>query len=258
MNLIDTHAHLDFPALSENLPEVLQTARDAGITRIVAIGASRGLDSNYRALEIARQHPEMLRCTAGIHPHDASMATPEIIATINNDFAHLPEVVAIGESGLDYHYDYAPKETQHHVFRQFLQMARTHQKPIVVHSRDADQDTMRLIREEQVHSGIIHCFTGSPEFAQQAIQQGFHISFSGIVTFKNGADLLDIAARIPADRLLVETDAPYLAPIPFRGKTNQPAYVRHTAEKIAQARNISLEQLAEIVWQNATRLFNWP
>src|SRR5690606_9835899 len=135
--------------------------------------------------------PDRIRCTAGIHPHDASMATPEIIATIDQEFAHLPEVVAIGEAGLDYHYDYAPRETQHHVFRQFLQMANKHQKPIVVHSRDADEDTMRLIREENCTSGIIHCFTGSPEFAEQAIEQGFHISFSGIVTFKNGADLLD-------------------------------------------------------------------
>lgn len=258
MKLIDTHAHLDFPALHDNLPEVLQAARDADITRIVAIGASRGLDSNYRALNIARQHPDRIRCTAGIHPHDASMATPEIIATIDQEFAHLPEVVAIGEAGLDYHYDYAPRETQHHVFRQFLQMANKHQKPIVVHSRDADEDTMRLIREENCTSGIIHCFTGSPEFAEQAIEQGFHISFSGIVTFKNGADLLDIAARIPEDRILFETDSPYLAPIPFRGKTNQPAYVRHTAEKIAQARNIPLQELAKIVWDNAARLFNWP
>ncbi|MBA2661415.1 MAG: TatD family hydrolase [Bradymonadaceae bacterium] len=257
MRLIDTHAHLDFPKLSEDIEATLLAAREAGVERIVTIGASRGLESNYRALAIARAHAN-IRCTAGIHPHDASMATDEIVAIIEDEFAGLDEVVAIGEAGLDYHYDYAPKDVQQAVFRRFLQMAKRHDKPIIIHSREAEEDTIRLLHEEQVRGGILHCFTGSQKLAEQALELDFYISFSGIVTFNSGAELLAIAASVPADRILVETDSPYLAPIPFRGRTNQPAYVRHTAEKIATARGVELEVFAEQVWENAARVFGWP
>jgi TatD DNase family protein len=256
MRLIDTHAHLDSPKLPGELDDILAQARAAGIERIVAIGASRGIESNRRALEIARAH-DFIRCTAGIHPHEAAQADEAFIAYVSEELSHLDEVVAIGEAGLDYYYDFAPKDVQHEVFRTMLRLSKTVDKPIVIHSRDAEEDTLRLLREEGVTGGILHCFTGSRAFAEAALELDFYISFSGIVTFKNGKDLLDIATDVPLDRILVETDAPYLAPIPYRGKPNQPAYVRHTAEKIAEARGMTLDAFAEAVWDNASRLFRW-
>lgn len=257
--LFDTHAHLDFPALSEDLEGVRQTASGLGVTRVVCIGASRGLESNYRALDIARANPEWVRCTAGIHPHDADMATPEVVAIIREQFSGLPEVVGIGETGLDYHYDKADRTNQNWAFREFLKLANDVKKPVIIHSRDAEEDTLAALRETGTTSGILHCFTGSREMAQTLVTEfDFYISFSGIVTFKNGKDLLDIAAQIvPEDRLLVETDSPYLAPIPYRGKTNQPGYVRYTAEAIAAARGMSLEDLAAITFANAQRVYGW-
>lgn len=257
MRLIDTHAHLDSPKLSEDLDTILANAKEAGVERIVSIGASRGIESNRRALELAQTY-DFIRCTAGIHPHEAAAADEAFIDLIANELAHLPEVVAIGEAGLDYHYDFAPKDVQHEVFRTMLQLSKKVDKPIVIHTRDADEDTLRLLEEEDVTGGLMHCYTGGSELAYAALDRGFYISFSGIVTFKNGKDLLDLAASIPLDRVLYETDAPYLAPIPFRGKMNQPAYVRYTAQKIADARGMSLEEFSEIVWENAGRLFRWP
>ncbi|MFU8802339.1 MAG: TatD family hydrolase [Bradymonadaceae bacterium] len=256
MRLIDTHAHLDSPKLSADLDTVLAAAREAGVERIVTIGASRGKESNRRALELARQY-DFIRCTAGIHPHEAGDADDAFIALITDELAGLDEVVAIGEAGLDYHYDFAPKDVQERVFRTCLQLSKAVNKPIVIHSRDAEEDTLRMLREEDVRGGILHCFTGSREMAEAALELDFYISFSGIVTFKSGADLLDIATKVPAERILVETDSPFLAPIPFRGKINQPAYVRHTAEKIAHARGQSLEDFSEMVWENASRVFGW-
>ena len=256
ITLFDSHAHLDFPGFIDDLDNVLDRAHQAGVRRIVTIGASRGLESNYRALRIARAH-QQIRCTAGIHPHDASLCDDQTFETIVSDFASLPEVVAIGETGLDYYYDKAPQDVQKSVFRRFLQLAIDVDKPVVIHSRDAEEDTIALIEESGLRQGIIHCFTGSREMAIASLDLGFHLSFSGIVTFKNGADLLAIAAEIPADRLLIETDSPYLAPTPYRGKTNEPAYVRHTAEKIAQARGITLEELSRQTFDNASRLYRW-
>jgi len=257
--LFDTHAHLDFPALADDFENVRQTALNAGVTRIVCIGASRGLESNYRALEFARDFPEMIRCTAGIHPHDADMVTPEIVAKIRDEFAELPEVVGIGESGLDYYYDKAEKGQQNWAFREFLKMANEVQKPIIIHSRDAEADTLQALRDTGTNTGILHCFTGSREMAEALVTEfDFYVSFSGIVTFKNGRELLDIAASVvPENRILVETDSPYLAPVPFRGKTNQPAYVRHTAEMIATARGMSLEEFAAIATENGRRVYGW-
>lgn len=255
--LFDTHAHLDFPAIFENLDEVLASGRELGLERVVSIGASRGLGSNVRALEIARRY-DFIRCTAGIHPHDAAMCTDEVFETIATEFARLPEVVAIGESGLDYYYDKAPREVQIDVFRRFLELANEVEKPIVIHSRDAEDDTVRLLRETDTTGGILHCFTGSQKMADEVLERDFYVSFSGIVTFKSAKNLLDVAKNVPLDRLLIETDSPYLAPVPYRGKSNQPGYVRHTAEVIAEARGIALDELAEATFANACRVYNWP
>ena len=257
MRLIDTHAHLDFDNFQENFDEVLADAREAGVERIVTIGASDGLDSNYRAREIAEAH-ESIRCTAGIHPHDADMADEEAIATIRDEFAEDDQVVAIGETGLDYFYDNAEVDNQKRSFRAFLEMSKEVDKPVVIHSRDADEDTIALLEETGVTGGILHCFTGSRWMAEQLFDLDFYISFSGIVTFGSGDELREIAADVPDDRILFETDSPFLAPTPHRGETNQPAYVHHTAEVIAEARGVELEELAEQVWENAARVFGWP
>ncbi|QDG53990.1 TatD family deoxyribonuclease [Persicimonas caeni] len=256
MPLIDTHAHLDFPKLQDRFDEVLQNARDAGVERIVTIGASRGLDSNYRALDIAKEH-DWIRCTAGIHPHDAEQATEEVVETIRREFSEHDQVVGIGETGLDYYYDNAPVEQQKWAFRQFLEMSKEVDKPVIIHSRDADEDTIALLEETGVTGGILHCFTGSRWMAERLFELDFYLSFSGIVTFNSAKELLEIACDTPEDRILVETDSPYLAPVPNRGKTNEPAYVRHTAQKIADARGITLDELESFVWDNAARVFDW-
>ncbi len=257
MQLIDTHAHLDFPKLQQDFDGVLQQAADNDITRIVTIGASRGLESNYRALKIAEAY-DHIRCTAGIHPHDAEMATDEIIATIREEFAEHGQVVGIGETGLDYYYDNAPRQKQQDVFRAFLRMSKEVGKPVIIHSREAEEDTLRLLREEEVTGGILHCFSGSRPFAEELLEDlDFYISFSGIVTFNSAKELLEIARDVPEDRILVETDSPYLAPVPHRGKTNQPAFVRHTAAAIAEIRGESLEDFAATTYANALRVFDW-
>lgn len=256
MRLIDTHAHLDFETFQEDFDAVLDEARDADVERIVTIGASDGLDSNYRALEIAQKH-EHIRCTAGIHPHDADMTDEAVVETIREDFAEHDQVVAIGETGLDYHYDNAEVPNQKRSFRAFLEMSKEVDKPVVIHSREADEDTIELLEETGVTGGILHCFTGSRWMAERLFELDFYISFSGIVTFGGSDELRSIAADVPDDRILVETDSPFLAPDPRRGETNQPAYVRHTAETVADVRDESLEELADKVWTNASRVFDW-
>ena len=255
----DTHAHLDFPALTERLDDVVAVADAADVTRIVTIGASRGLESNYRAFEIAKAH-ERIWCTAGIHPHDADMVTPEVLATIRNDFAGQAKVVGIGETGLDYHYDKADRGNQMRAFHAFLEMSQGFGKPVIIHSREAEEDTLQALRDTGVSTGILHCFTSSRKMAETLVSEfDFHISFSGIVTFKNGADLLEIAKEVvPLNRILIETDSPYLAPVPFRGRKNEPAYVRHTAEAIANARGISLEEFGAQTTENACRIYGIP
>ena len=252
--LFDTHAHLDFPKLHDDLDAVVARAREAGVERIVTIGASRGLDSNYRALEIARRF-DHIDCTAGIHPHDAALCDDEVFQTIVDDFASLPEVVAIGETGLDYYYDNAPREKQKEVFRRFLRLALEVEKPVIIHSREAEEDTVNIIDEVGNRRGILHCFSGSTAMAKEVLELDFHISFSGIVTFKSAAELREIASFVPDDKILVETDAPYLAPSPKRGKTNEPAFVRHTAAVVAEARGETLEELAAKSYANACALY---
>jgi TatD DNase family protein len=258
MKLVDTHAHLDFPHLRANLEEVLAAARERDVRRIVTVGASRGLESNFRALAIAEAHDE-IRCTAGIHPHDAGDTVEGDYETIASELARHEQVVAIGEIGLDYHYDNAPREVQREVFRRYCRLAADVGKPVVIHSREAEEDTLEIFEEEGVTGGIMHCFTGSREMAEACLERDFYISFSGIATFSSARELLSIAADVvPDDRILVETDSPFLAPEPHRGEKNQPAYVRDTAERIAEARGVTLEAFAAQTWDNACRVFDWP
>lgn len=255
--LFDTHAHLDFPQFIEDIDGVLTRAQDAGVERIITIGASRNLESNHRALELARKY-EQIRCAAGIHPHNAAKCTEEVFTTIKDDFAPLPEVVAIGEIGLDYFYDYSPKDVQQEVFRRFLKLAKEIDKPVIIHSREAEEDTIRILKEVGVERAVVHCFTSSRKMANQIIDLGYHISFTGIVTFKNSLELLEIAADIPDDRIMIETDAPYLTPVPYRGRTNEPSFVGYTAAAIAEARGMPLREFAELTFQNACTFFDWP
>ena len=256
MRLIDTHAHLNFDDLHSDFDGVLQRARAAGVERIVTIGASGGLETNRAALKIAAQH-DAIRCTVGIHPHSADDATESNLAQIRQ-WADDPRVVGIGESGLDYFYDNAEVPNQKESFRWHLNLSKELDKPIIIHSRDADADTIELLKETGVTGGILHCFTGSRSMAEELFDLDFYISFSGIVTFGGSDELRSIAKDVPDDRILFETDAPFLAPEPHRGETNEPSLVRHTADVLADVRGVAVETLAEQVWNNARRVFDWP
>ncbi|MDO4694728.1 MAG: TatD family hydrolase [Eikenella sp.] len=248
--LIDSHCHLNFSGLAERLPEVLANMAAAGVGKALAISVSRQSFDEIRA--IAQTH-DRIYATVGIHPDDPD--TPEFSLTELLERAALPKVVGIGETGLDYHWCQGDLAWQHRRFICHIQAANQSGLPLVVHTRDAADDTMRLLREERAHAGVIHCFTEDVRVAKLALDLGFYISFSGIVTFKNAAAIQEAARYVPLDRLLVETDAPFLAPVPKRGKPNEPAYVRHTAEFIARLRGESFEQIAQASTDNFHRLF---
>ncbi|MCS6899891.1 MAG: TatD family hydrolase [Myxococcales bacterium] len=252
--LIDTHCHLDEANCPGGPDTVLERARAVGVGAFLTIGVGSDLSPAREAVALARRRSDV-RAAVGLHPHDARKATP----VLREDLARLaacPEVVAVGEIGLDYHYDHSPRKTQQEVFRYFLGLARTLKKPAVIHTRKAPQDTLEILRDERAQEvgGIIHCFSEDLSFARQALDLSFFLSFSGIVTFKNARAIQEVAAWAPADRILVETDAPYLAPVPHRGKRCEPAYVVHTARFIAQLRGVSLETIAEQTTRNARQL----
>jgi TatD DNase family protein len=254
--LFDTHCHLDDPRLGEELDEVLARARQAGVRRITSIGCAHDLDSIDSALKIARAYPDWISATVGVHPHDAKHlddALHDAIVEVAKD----PSVVAIGETGLDYHYDHSPRDLQLQAFRSQIAIAKELDKPLVIHTRSAPEDTLRILREENARDvgGIIHCFSEDAPFAAAALDLGFVSSFSGIVTFGKAIAVQEAARRQPADALLIETDAPYLAPIPKRGKLNEPGYVAHTASKLAELRGEDPERLAEQTYRNALRVF---
>lgn len=249
--LIDSHCHLNFQGLAERLPEVLANMHSAGVEKALAISVSR--DSFEHIHTIASEN-QAVYATVGIHPDDPD--TEEFSLDELLERARLPKVVGIGETGLDYHWCQGDLAWQHQRFITHIEAANQSALPLVVHTRDAADDTMRLLREYQAHAGVIHCFTEDVRVAKLALDLGFYISFSGIVTFKNAAAIQEAARYVPADRLLVETDAPFLAPVPKRGKPNEPAYVRHTAEFIAQLRGDSLEHLARTSTDNFYRLFS--
>ena len=249
--LIDSHCHLNFPDLAQRLPEVLVNMAEAGVDKAIAISVSRQSFEEVHA--IAQNHPNIY-ATVGIHPDDPEAEEFSLEELLER--AARPKVVGIGETGLDYHWCKGDLAWQHQRFALHIEAANRSGLPLVVHTRDAAEDTMRLLREHQAHAGVIHCFTEDVRIAKLALDLGFYISFSGIVTFKNAAAIQEAARYVPLDRMLVETDSPYLAPDPKRGKPNEPAYVRHTAAFVAQLRGDSLENIAQATTANCLRLFN--
>jgi TatD DNase family protein len=252
--LIDSHCHLDFPDFAGDLDGILDRARSCGVKGFLTIGTR--ISQFQRVLDIAEKNADV-HCTLGIHPHEA-VQEPEVDAARLVDMARHPRIVGIGEAGLDYYYDKSPREAQQRVFATHIEAAGRSGLPIVVHSRDADEDTAAMLQEGARNAelkGVIHCFTAGAGLAKAALELGFYISLSGIVTFKNAEALRQIARTIPLDRLLVETDAPYLAPAPMRGKRNEPGFVRHTAEFLAQLLDIELAALASATTENFYRLF---
>ena len=249
--LIDSHCHLNFPDLAQRLPEVLANMAEAGVDKAIAISVSR--QSFEEVYAIAQNHPNIY-ATVGIHPDDPEAEEFSLEELLER--AARPKVVGIGETGLDYHWCKGNLAWQHQRFALHIEAANRSGLPLVVHTRDAAEDTMRLLREHQAHAGVIHCFTEDVRIAKLALDLGFYISFSGIVTFKNAAAIQEDARYVPLDRMLVETDSPYLAPVPKRGKPNEPAYVRHTAAFVAQLRGDSLENIAQATTANCLRLFN--
>jgi TatD DNase family protein len=253
--LVDSHCHLDFPDFADDLDGIVQRARAAGIGRMVTI--STRVRKLPDLLAITERFDDVY-CSVGTHPHNAHEELDIGPAELVAESAH-SKVVAIGEAGLDYHYDNSPRAAQEQGFRAHIAAARDTGLPLVIHSRDADDD-MAAILEEETGKGafpaVLHCFTGGKELARRAIALGLHISFTGILTFKNSQNLRDIAASLPADRILVETDAPYLAPGKYRGKRNEPSYVVETAKTLAQVRGVSEAEIARQTTENFFKLFS--
>jgi TatD DNase family protein len=252
--LIDSHCHLDFPDFAGELDAVVGRARAADIARMVTI--STRVARHAELLAIAERFPDVY-CSVGTHPHHADEELDITAADLLSRAQH-SKVVAIGEAGLDYHYERSPRAAQERGFRTHIKAARDSGLPLVIHSREADADTSRILEEETgqgAFPAVLHCFTGGPELARRAIALGLFISFTGILTFKNSAALRAIAAELPADRILVETDAPYLAPSPFRGKRNEPAYVGEVAKVLAEARGVPFEEIAQQTTDNFFALF---
>jgi TatD DNase family protein len=251
--IVDSHAHLDDPRFGAERAEVIQRAWDAGVRCILTIGNGSGPDDMACGIPIAEQH-DGIYTSAGIHPHDAARAEDRHFAAMEELAMH-PRVVAIGETGLDYHYDNSPREMQREVFRRQLEVAGALDLPVIVHTREADEDTERILRQVGNKRGVLHCFTSGIRLAEAALEMGFLISFSGIVTFPKSGSLREIAQRIPDERLLIETDCPYLAPAPHRGKRNEPAFVVETLRFLASARSVSEQELAAGTTRNFARLF---
>jgi TatD DNase family protein len=263
LTLIDTHCHLEMEAFDPDRDEVIRRARNAGIEAMITIGSD--LKGNIGGLEISRRY-DFIYSAVGFHPHDAKDFTEEIFSQIKTWATppHPPpgkggqggsKVVAIGEIGLDYHYDHSRREIQREVFMKQLLLAKETDLPAIIHSREAKKDTVDIIHESGVNNGVFHCFSGDMEMAKEVMRLGFHISIAGPVTFKNASKLREIVKTIPDNYLLIETDSPYLAPEPFRGKRNEPSYVVHTAKAVAELRGVSLDDLSRITTLNAKRLF---
>jgi TatD DNase family protein len=250
--LIDTHCHLDMEAFDDDRSEVLKRAGEARIKYLINAGSDR--DGNIRGLGLSKEYPNVYSAV-GIHPHDAKTLDESLYRELKK-WAKEPKVVAVGEIGLDYHYLHSPKGVQIEAFRRQAALARGLGLPIIVHSREAKNDTLRVLREETTGTpGVLHCFSGDIDMAQKAMELGYYISIAGPVTFKNAAELREVAGFVPDEFLLIETDAPYLTPVPLRGKRNEPSFLRHTAEVVAEIRGVNISDLARITTHNAMRLF---
>ena len=260
MMLVDSHAHLDMPLFDVDRAEVMARAQEAGVELLLEIaGSDIGRGSLPVGLALAEEYP-WVYAAVGVHPHEASLYDEalegELVAACGRE-----KVIAWGEIGLDYHYDHSPREVQRRVFRRQLQLARAQRLPVIIHTREAEDETIEILGEEWAGAGgrevggILHCFTGTRRLAEAGVGMGFYVSFSGVLTFKNAEELRAVARALPLDRLLVETDSPYLAPIPFRGQRNEPARVRETAAVLAGLRGLSLEEVARATTGNFRRLF---
>ncbi len=249
--LIDSHAHL--VSLEEDLGDILKRAKENEVEKIVSI--SSDIPSTQSTIELSNQYSHVF-ATTGVHPHNADKMNDEVRDRIDH-FATHDRVVAIGETGLDYFYVNSEKDVQINSFTEQIKISHKHNLPIIIHVRDAHADMVRILSEENLADppGVIHCFTGDYDLAKKYLDLGFYISFSGIVTFNRSEELRDVARQIPAERILIETDSPYLAPVPHRGKPNEPSFVKHVAETVAEVRRISLKELAELTKANAERLF---
>jgi len=252
--LVDSHCHLDFPDFAPELDAVVARANAAGVGHMVTICTR--VRRHDQVLAVAERFPAVT-CSIGTHPHHAheelDITAEDLIARTNH-----PKVVALGEAGLDYHYDNSPRDAQSQGFRTHIAAARATQLPLVIHTREADDDCARILEDEMgkgAFPAVLHCYTGGPELARRAVALGCYIGFTGIVTFKNSAALRAIAAELPADRFLVETDAPYLAPLPYRGKRNEPSYVVEVARMLAEVRGVSFEDIARQTTENFFKLF---
>lgn len=254
MWIVDSHCHLDYEGLAEHLPEVIARAEAAGVGLMVSIGTRvRQFD---RLLRIAEEHADVF-CTVGTHPHNAHEELDVTVEELVRLSQH-PKVVGIGEAGLDYHYDFSPRAAQEQGFRLHIAAARETGLPLVIHSRVAEADTARILAEEMAKGAfkpLLHCFTSDASLARAGLALGAYVSFSGILTYKNAENLREVARDVPMDRLLVETDAPYLAPVPHRGKTNEPAFVVKTLEALAAVKSVAPDEMAQATSDNFFRLF---
>jgi len=256
MTVTDSHCHLDHEKFSADLDAVLVRATEAGVNRILCIGTGDGPPHLDCAIRLADRYPQIV-ATIGVHPHEAAKATPETYAELRRLGTH-PKVVAYGEIGLDYHYDFSPRDVQRAVFIEQLNIARELVLPITIHTREAWDDTMSILADHWSGPGILHCFTGDPAQAQQALDRGFHLAYGGVLTFRTAENVRESAKITPDDRLLIETDAPYLAPIPYRGKRNEPAMMIETLKKLAEVRETTPERIAELTTANFDRLCRPP
>jgi TatD DNase family protein len=254
---VDSHAHIEGKEFDADREAVIQRALDAGVQTIVCVGDGEvAADSHAAAFRLAEEY-SFIYTTVGVHPHEARLLDDELCERLE-DLSQHSKVIAWGEIGLDYHYDNSPRDVQREAFRKQLRMARERRLPVVIHTREAEADTLAILNEEWNESGlggVIHCFTGTRSFAEAAVELGFYISFSGVVTFKNAGELRETARALPLDRILIETDSPFLAPVPYRGRRNEPAFVVETARAIAELRALDSGEFARATSDNFRSLF---
>lgn len=250
--LVDSHCHLNFPEFEGKLAETLERAKVQGVTFFLTVNTR--LSETQSLIDITQAFPNMV-CSVGIHPHDSKDYSEEAISDQIRTFAKHAKVVALGETGLDYHYDNSPREEQRTCFKRHVDLSEELNLPLIIHTREADEDTISLLKNRNV-KGVFHCFSGSEALAKEALDLGFYISFSGIITFKKALDLQEVVKMVPLNRILVETDSPFLSPIPHRGTPNEPGFTRLVAEKVAELKGITLEEVAEQTTKNFFALFH--
>lgn len=256
LELIDSHAHIQGAEFAADVAGVIDRARAAGVEKIIVVGGAGDLSNNAAAIALAHSFPGLF-ATVGMHPHDARPVGEEEILSLR-ELARDPKVVAVGETGLDFYYNHSPRPIQLELFCRFIRLARDLRLPLVVHNREAEREVAELLRREGKGDlrGVIHCFTGDYQSAKGFLDLGFYLSFTGIITFKNADSLRNVVRKLPLDRILVETDSPYLTPVPHRGKRNEPAFVRLVAEAMARVRGLSLEEVAQATSYNTCKLFS--